>query len=77
MQQSRHLLHPNPGWSNPEPQTLSGTLNSDKRNMLGKHCILELYECDQSKLNDEYFLRNAITAAAKNSGATLIKLITH
>jgi S-adenosylmethionine decarboxylase len=45
--------------------------------MVGKHCILELYNCDPSKLDDEAFLRNAITAAAKRAGATLLNLITH
>ena len=45
--------------------------------MVGKHCILELYDCDQSRLNDEAFLRTAITTAAKRAGATLLNLITH
>ncbi|MEB3360611.1 MAG: adenosylmethionine decarboxylase, partial [Synechococcaceae cyanobacterium] len=43
----------------------------------GKHCILELYDCDSSKLNDESFLRDTITDAAKRAGATLLNLITH
>jgi S-adenosylmethionine decarboxylase len=45
--------------------------------MVGKHCILELYNCDSAKLDDEAFLRNAITTAAKRAGATLLNLITH
>jgi S-adenosylmethionine/arginine decarboxylase-like enzyme len=45
--------------------------------MVGKHCILELYNCDAAKLDDEAFLRNAITTAAKRAGATLLNLITH
>ena len=45
--------------------------------MVGKHCILELYNCDSAKLDDEAFLRNAITSAAKRAGATLLNLITH
>ena len=45
--------------------------------MVGKHCILELYECDSSRLNDEAFLRDTITDAAKRAGATLLNLITH
>ena len=45
--------------------------------MVGKHCILELYNCDPAKLDDEAFLRNAITSAAKRAGATLLNLITH
>ncbi|MDP6833754.1 MAG: adenosylmethionine decarboxylase [Prochlorococcaceae cyanobacterium ETNP1_MAG_9] len=45
--------------------------------MVGKHCILELYDCDKSKLNDEAFLRTTVTTAAKLAGATLLNLITH
>ena len=45
--------------------------------MVGKHCILELYDCDSSKLDDEVFLRSAITQAAERAGATLLNLITH
>ena len=45
--------------------------------MVGKHCILELYDCDPSKLDDEAFLRSAITQAAERAGATLLNLITH
>jgi S-adenosylmethionine decarboxylase len=44
---------------------------------VGKHCILELYNCDPAKLDDEAFLRTAITSAAKKAGATLLNLITH
>jgi S-adenosylmethionine decarboxylase len=45
--------------------------------MVGKHCILELYDCDPARLDDEAFLRTAITTAAKRAGATLLNLITH
>jgi S-adenosylmethionine decarboxylase len=45
--------------------------------MVGKHCILELYDCDSAKLDDESFLRDTITSAAKRAGATLLHLITH
>jgi S-adenosylmethionine decarboxylase len=45
--------------------------------MVGKHCILELYDCNPQKLDDEAFLRTAITTAAKRAGATLLNLITH
>jgi S-adenosylmethionine decarboxylase len=44
---------------------------------VGKHCILELYACDSARLDDEAFLRDTITAAAKRAGATLLNLITH
>ena len=68
MEQSLSELHPNPGWKSPTPQATD---------MVGKHCILELYECDPSRLDDEAFLRTSITTAAKSAGATLLNLITH
>ena len=68
MEQSLSELHPNPGWKGPTPQATD---------MVGKHCILELYECDPSRLDDEAFLRTSITTAAKSAGATLLNLITH
>ena len=71
MTQSLHCLHPNPGWDG-APQ-ISDTVSDT----VGKHCILELYECDHSRLDDEAFLRDTITAAAKRAGATLLNLITH
>ena len=43
----------------------------------GKHCILELYECDSFRLDDEAFIRTTITSSAKKAGATLINMITH
>ena len=45
--------------------------------MVGKHCILELYDCDTGRLDDEAFLRTTITSAAKRAGATLLNLVTH
>jgi S-adenosylmethionine decarboxylase len=73
MSQSLPCLHPNPGWdgasSTPFTQSVSGTV--------GKHCILELYGCESTRLNDEAFLRDTITTAAKRAGATLLNLITH
>nr|Q7V9U7.2 RecName: Full=S-adenosylmethionine decarboxylase proenzyme; Short=AdoMetDC; Short=SAMDC; Contains: RecName: Full=S-adenosylmethionine decarboxylase beta chain; Contains: RecName: Full=S-adenosylmethionine decarboxylase alpha chain; Flags: Precursor [Prochlorococcus marinus subsp. marinus str. CCMP1375] len=45
--------------------------------MVGKHCILELYGCDQYKLNDEAFVRTSLTAASKIAGAKLLNMITH
>ena len=68
MEQSLSELHPNPGWKGPTPQATD---------MVGKHCILELYECDPSRLDDEAFLRTSITTPAKSAGATLLNLITH
>ena len=68
MEQTLSELHPNPGWGAPEIHATD---------MVGKHCILELYECDTERLDDEAFLRTTITTAAKRAGATLLNLITH
>ena len=68
MEQTLSDLHPNPGW---------GDTRNQATDMVGKHCILELYDCDSTKLNDEAFLRSTITTAAKRGGATLLNLITH
>jgi S-adenosylmethionine decarboxylase len=89
MEQSLSSLHPNPGWATTErsKDLSSGAANScasnscatdtSATNMVGKHCILELYDCDPSKLDDEIFLRHTITTAAQRAGATLLNLITH
>ena len=68
MEQTLSDLHPNPGW---------GDTHNQATDMVGKHCILELYDCDPTRLNDEAFLRTTITTAAKRAGATLLNLITH
>ena len=64
MNQSLSSMHPNPGW-----QASTDTV--------GKHCILELYDCDQIKLNDEAFIRSAVTTAAQQASATLLNLVSH
>ena len=43
----------------------------------GKHCILELYNCNKIKLNDESFISTTMALSAKLAGATLVNLITH
>ena len=70
-------LHPNPGWN--ESSQINGTeiLNTISSENIGRHCILELYECDKAKINDEAFIRTTITSSAKVAGATLINLVTH
>ena len=70
-------LHPNPGWMGDGVDGITPSADSDSTNMVGKHCILELYDCDELKLNDEAFLRTTITTASKRAGATLLNLITH
>ena len=70
-------LHPNPGWSNSFKSNDIETLPTDSVENVGRHCILELYQCDHAKLNDEAFIRTTITSSAKIAGATLINLVTH
>ena len=70
-------LRPNPGWINKDVEALPDSVVSGSSEMIGQHCILELYDCDQNKLNDEAFIRTTITTSAKIAGATLINLITH
>ena len=77
MKQSLSDLHPNPGWGDNESIGSKPATTTGATDMVGKHCILELYDCDQARLNDEAFLRTAITTAAKRAGATLLNLITH
>jgi len=67
-------LHPDPGRTQ---ITVPNSQSPVPMDMVGKHCILELYDCDPSKLDDEAFLRSAITQAAERAGATLLNLITH
>ncbi len=71
------FLHPNPGWNSTDLQKLPKPISSIPSGMIGKHCILELYDCNKNKLNDESFVRTTITLSAKISGANLINLITH
>jgi len=77
MSQTAACLHPNPGWTGAESPFSPSPPPPSATDMVGKHCILELYNCDPSKLDDEAFLRTAITTAAKRAGATLLNLITH
>tara|TARA_Y100001968_G_C19437880_1_gene760845 strand:+ start:1236 stop:1721 length:486 start_codon:yes stop_codon:yes gene_type:complete len=71
------FLYSQPGWSQEVSQTTAKSNNDTLANLVGKHCILELYQCDRIKLNDEAFVRTTITTAARQAGATLINLITH
>ncbi|MEB3322806.1 MAG: adenosylmethionine decarboxylase [Synechococcaceae cyanobacterium] len=74
MNQRLSSLHPNPGWKDAAARPLSTAPTTDA---IGKHCILELYDCDGTRLDDEAFLRDAITTAAKRAGATLLHLVSH
>ena len=70
-------LHPNPGWGDTGKLKDIETIQTNSGENIGKHCILELYQCDNAKLNDEAFIRTTITASAKVAGATLMNLVTH
>ena len=72
MTQTLSSLHPNPGWAGDlfSSSTSLAAPQGPVSDTVGKHCILELYDCCHDKLNDEAFLRDAITDAAKRAGAT-------
>ena len=70
-------LHPNPGWNDSWESKDIETININSSENIGRHCILELYQCDHAKLNDEAFIRTTIRTSAKIAGATLINLVTH
>ena len=70
-------LHPKPGWHDSCISDEVETILPHSSENIGRHCILELYQCDHAKLNDEAFIRTTITSSAKIAGATLINLVTH
>ena len=77
MERSFPELHPNPGWGDYCKSNNIETIHNNPSENIGRHCILELYQCDHAKLNDEAFIRTTITSSAKIAGATLINLVTH
>ena len=55
-----------------------GSLNNDQKfSHQSKHLLLELYRCDEEKLNDESFLRCSLNRAAKLAKATVLNLISN
>ena len=55
-----------------------GSLNNDQKlSHQSKHLLLELYRCDDEKLNDESFLRCSLNRAAKLAKATVLNLISN
>ncbi len=58
-------------------QNLSSFSNDEKLIHQGKHILLELYQCDNQKLNDESFLRCTLSKAAKFAKATVLNLISN
>ncbi len=77
MESSISSFHPYHGWRSPQDKELKELRDSSSSDMVGKHFILELYECDRFKLNDEAFVRTVLTSASKISGARILNLITH
>ncbi len=77
MKEPASCLHPNPGWDKCYAGNVPNSQDKSLDEMIGKHCILELYECDQYKLNDEAFIRTSLTSASKIAGATLLNMLTH
>jgi S-adenosylmethionine decarboxylase len=43
----------------------------------GKHLLLTLRGCDRDLLDDEQFLRNLVERAARESGATILTVVSH
>ena len=44
---------------------------------MGKHFLLNLYDCSESLLDNETFIVNLIQFSAVESGATILKTISH
>jgi S-adenosylmethionine decarboxylase len=61
----------------PIPTATPAPITAPIADTVGKHCILELYACDCAKLDDEDFVRAALSNAALRAGATLLNLISH
>ena len=58
-------------------QILGSLSNDQKFSHQSKHLLLELYRCDDEKLNDESFLRCSLNRAAKLAKATVLNLISN
>jgi len=46
-------------------------------NALGRHILVEFYDCDREILNDINSIENSMKDAAVNSGATIVKSVFH
>ena len=46
-------------------------------NALGKHVIVELYDCDREIINDQNLIEKIMITAVEISGATLVKTVFH
>ena len=70
-------LFPKPGREEIKREKSNSSKDVMESDIVGKHCILELYGCNQFKLNDEAFVRMNLSLASKIAGAKLLNLITH
>jgi S-adenosylmethionine decarboxylase len=44
---------------------------------LGRHLLLELYECDREFLDQKDSIRDALVSAAREAGATVVETVFH
>jgi S-adenosylmethionine decarboxylase proenzyme len=44
---------------------------------LGRHILVEFYDCDREILNDLHTIESSMKDAAVNSGATIVKSVFH
>ena len=58
-------------------QIVQSLLDEKKLIHQSKHCLIDLYNCDVLKLNDESFLRCTINNAAKKANARVLNLISN
>ncbi len=58
-------------------QTFQAFNNQNEYVYKSKHFLLELYNCDYEKLNDESFLRCTLNNAAKIANATVLNLVSN
>ncbi len=62
----------------PKKNQLIRSFTSDQNlSHQSKHLLLELYNCDYEKLNDESFLRCTLNRAAKLAKATVLNLMSN
>ena len=62
----------------PKEEKTFKALNTKKELLYkSKHFLLELYNCNYEKLNDESFLRCSLNRAAKLANATVLNLISY
>ena len=58
-------------------KVINSSVDMKSQKIGGKHCILELYECNSLKLNDELFVRASLINASKDANSKLLNMITH